>query len=88
MIKVKFLFLAIVSSFILMIPINAISGNSVKITLSGNPLTLMGEPLQVGKTLPEIRLPDRSLKMVDFKSLTGKITTLRVFPSLDTPTCE
>lgn len=88
MIKVKFLFLAIVSSFILMIPINAISGNSVKITLSGNPLTLMGEPLQVGQTLPEIRLPDRSLKMVDLKSLKGKITILSVVPSLDTPTCE
>lgn len=88
MFKVKFLFLAIVSSFILMIPINAISGNSVKITLSGNPLTLMGEPLQVGQTLPEIRLPDRSLKMVDLKSLKGKITILSVVPSLDTPTCE
>jgi len=88
MIKVKFLFLAIVSSFILMIPINAISGNSVKITLSGNPLTLMGEPLQVGQTLPEISLPDRSLKMVDLKSLKGKITILSVVPSLDTPTCE
>lgn len=88
MIKVKFLFLAIVSSFMLMIPINAISGNSVKITLSGNPLTLMGEPLQVGQTLPEIRLPDRSLKMVDLKSLKGKITILSVVPSLDTPTCE
>ena len=88
MIKVKFLFLAIVSSFILMIPINAISGNPVKITLSGNPLTLIGEPLQVGQTLPEIRLPDRSLKMVDLKSLKGKITILSVVPSLDTPTCE
>ena len=88
MIKVKFLFLALVSSFILMIPINAISGNSVKITLSGNPLTLTGEPLQVGQTLPEISLPDRSLKMVDLKSLKGKITILSVVPSLDTPTCE
>ncbi|MCH7623501.1 MAG: thiol peroxidase [Nitrospinae bacterium] len=88
MFKVKFLFLAIVSSFILMIPINAISGNSVKITLSGNPLTLTGEPLQVGQTLPEISLPDRSLKMVDLKSLKGKITILSVVPSLDTPTCE
>ncbi|MCH8311644.1 MAG: thiol peroxidase [Nitrospinae bacterium] len=71
-----------------MIPINAISGNSVKITLSGNPLTLTGEPLQVGQTLPEISLPDRSLKMVDLKSLKGKITILSVVPSLDTPTCE
>jgi len=48
----------------------------------------MGEPLQVGQTLPEVRLPDRSLKMVDLKSLKGKITILSVVPSLDTPTCE
>ena len=88
MFKVNFLLLTIVSAFILMIPITAFSGNSVKITLSGNPLTLMGEPLQVGQTLPEIRLPDRSLKMVDLKSLKGKITILSVVPSLDTPTCE
>jgi len=86
--KVKFLFLAIVSSLILIIPIKAYSGNIVKITLGGNPLTLMGEPLQVGQTLPDVRLPDRSLKMVGLKSLKGKITILSVVPSLDTPTCE
>ena len=79
-----FLFIII----ILAIPINAHSGNIVKITLGGTPLTLMGEPLQVGRTLPEISLPDRSLKMVDLKSLKGKVTILSVVPSLDTPTCE
>ena len=88
MFKAKILLLTIVSSFILMIPSIALSGNAVKITLQGNPLTLMGEPLRVGQTLPEVRLPDRSLKMVDLKSLKGKITILSVVPSLDTPTCD
>ena len=88
MFKNKNLFPAMVLSFILMVPGIAISGNSVKITLQGNPLTLMGEPLQVGQTLPEVQLPDRSLKMVDLKSLQGKITILSVVPSLDTPTCD
>jgi len=88
MFKVKILFLTIVSSFILLIPLNAYSGNSVRITLKGNPLTLRGEPLRVGQKLPEVRLPDRSLKMVDLKSLNGKITILSIVPSLDTPTCE
>jgi len=88
MFKAKSMFLTIVLSFILMIPMTAFSGNSVKVALNGNPLTLMGEPLQVGQTLPEVSLPDRSLKMVDLKSLKGKITILSVVPSLDTPTCE
>jgi len=88
MFKAKILLLTIVSSFILMIPSIALSGNAVKITLQGNPLTLMGEPLRVGQTLPKVRLPDRSLKMVDLKSLKGKITILSVVPSLDTPTCD
>jgi thiol peroxidase len=86
--KGKFLILILTSSLMLLIPFTAYSGNPIKITLKGNPLTLMGEPLQVGQTLPEVSLPDRSLKMVDLKSLKGKITILSVVPSLDTPTCE
>ena len=82
--KARFFLLII---FFLTIPLNAHSGNN-KITFRGAPLTLMGEPLQVGQTLPEISLPDRSLKMVDLKSLKEKITILSVVPSLDTPTCE
>jgi thiol peroxidase len=88
MLKFKNLSPAIVLSFILMIPGIANSGDSAKITLQGNPLTLMGEPLQVGQTLPDIQLPDRALKMVDLKSLKGRITILSVVPSLDTPTCD
>ena len=88
MFKTKFLFLTIVLSLISIISFKAYSGNATKITLNGNPLTLMGEPLQVGQTLPEANLPDRSLKMVKLDSLKGKITILSVVPSLDTPTCE
>jgi thiol peroxidase len=88
MLNIKTLFPALVLSFILMAPSIAISGNSVKVTLKGNPLTLMGEPLKVGKTLPGVQLPNRALKMVDLSSLKGKITILSVVPSLDTPTCD
>lgn len=62
--------------------------DSPQVTLRGKPVTLLGEPLQVGKTLPAVRLPDRSLNMVDLASLKGKVTILSVVPSLDTPTCE
>jgi thioredoxin-dependent peroxiredoxin len=58
------------------------------VTLNGKPLTLMGEKLQVGKTLPDVHLPDLSLNMTDLQSFKGKVTILSVVPSLDTPTCE
>lgn len=88
MLNIKNLFSALALSFILMAPSIAISGNPAKVTLKGNPLTLMGEPLKVGQTIPGVQLPDRALKMVDLNSLKGKITILSVVPSLDTPTCD
>ena len=88
MVKFYILILAIISGLFFIIPSNAYSGNATKVTLNGNPLTLMGDLLQVGQTLPEVNLPDSSLKMVELDSLKGKITILSVVPSLDTPTCE
>ena len=88
MIKLFILILAITSSLFFITPSKAHSENVAKITLNGNPLTLMGDLLQMGHTLPEINLPDRSLKMVGLDSLKEKITILSVVPSLDTPTCE
>ncbi len=64
----------------------AFAGSSV--SLHGKPLTLMGEKVQVGKTLAKVLLPDRSLNMIDLRSFKGKVTILSVVPSLDTPTCE
>ena len=58
------------------------------ITLKGKPLTLIGEKSQVGKTLPNVRLPDLQLNMVDLRSFNDKVTILSIVPSLDTPTCD
>ena len=58
------------------------------VTLRGKPLTLIGEKIQVGQTLPTLLLPDLGLSMIDLKSFKGKVTVLSVVPSLDTPTCE
>ena len=59
-----------------------------EVTLKGKPLTLMGEKMQVGQTLPTVLLPDLSLKMIGLQSFKGKVTILSVVPSLDTPTCD
>ena len=64
------------------------SGEVQTITLRGKPLTLLGEKMQKGKTLPTVRLPDLGLNMIDLQSFKGKVTILSVVPSLDTPTCD
>ena len=64
-------------------------GESVStVTLRGKPLTLVGEQVRLGQTLPIAHLPDLGLNMVALKSFKGKVTILSVVPSLDTPTCE
>ena len=63
-------------------------GGAQTITLKGKPLTLIGAKSQVGKTLPNVRLPDLRLNMVDLRSFNDKVTILSIVPSLDTPTCD
>ena len=63
-------------------------GGAQTITLKGKPLTLIGEKPQVGKTLPNVRLPDVGLNMVDLRSFNDQVTILSIVPSLDTPTCD
>jgi len=64
------------------------AGGGFKVALHGNPLTLMGQPLEVGQPLPDLRLPDSGLNMVDLNSLKGKVTVLSIVPSIDTKVCE
>ncbi len=59
------------------------------ITFKGNPMTLVGESLQVGQTAPAFSLvyADNGLKSLTLEDLKGKPSILSVVPSLDTPTC-
>jgi thiol peroxidase len=66
----------------------AIGEDAGTVSLRGKTLTLKGEKLQVGISLPKISLPDRYLNMVDLTAYKGKVTILSVVPSLDTPTCD
>ena len=69
-------------------PLSVWAGNSFHVSLHGKPLTLMGQPLEVGQPMPEISLPDSGLNMVDFQTLKGKVTVLSIVPSIDTRVCE
>jgi len=59
------------------------------ITFKGNPMTLAGEPLEVGSSAPDFQLhyADGGIQTLTLADLKGKPTIISVVPSLDTPTC-
>jgi thiol peroxidase len=58
------------------------------VTLHGNPMTLVGDPIQVGDTAPDATLIDNEMKPVSLSSYRGKVVVLATVPSLDTPVCD
>lgn len=58
------------------------------VTFKGNPLTLTGEPLQVGATLPDFTVLGNGLNPIGPRDFRGKVLVLSVVPSLDTPVCD
>lgn len=64
-------------------------GRSGAVTFKGNPMTLAGEAVQVGKPAPDFTVHyfEGGLKKLSLADLKGKATILSVVPSLDTPVC-
>lgn len=61
---------------------------SRSVTFKGNPLTLVGDEVQVGQPAPDFELTDGSMETVTVQDLKGKPTLISVVPSLDTPVCQ
>lgn len=59
-----------------------------QITMGGKTLNLTGQPLKLGKTLPNLSLPNLALEMINLRSFQGNVTIFSIVPSLDTSTCE
>ena len=59
-----------------------------KITMKGNPLTLMGQVLKVGDMAPDVVLANNDLEPVSLSSYQGKVCIISSVPSLDTPVCD
>jgi thioredoxin-dependent peroxiredoxin len=59
-----------------------------KITIQGNPLTLVGKELKVGEKAPDFLVLDNDLKPISFSSFKGKILIIASVPSLDTAVCD
>ncbi|HNS19280.1 MAG TPA: thiol peroxidase [Sedimentisphaerales bacterium] len=59
------------------------------VTLKGNPITLVGSEVKVGKKAPDAELVANDLSVVKLSSLCqGKVGIITSVPSFDTPVCD
>ena len=59
------------------------------VTRRGQPMKLLGKPIQIGSPLPSAKLVDAgSMKLVDLAQEKGKVLFLSIVPSLETKVCE
>ena len=59
-----------------------------RITMRGNPLTLVGNEVKVGQAAPDFMAIDNNLTPVKLSAYRGKICIISSVPSLDTPVCD
>ena len=57
------------------------------VTFKGKPMTLVGPEIKVGDRSPHFKLVGHDLADIECKSFHGRVRTLSVAPSLDTPVC-
>src|SRR4030042_1695475 len=58
------------------------------VTMRGNPLTLVGNEIEVGNVAPDFVALDNNLSPVNLSSFRGKTCIISSVPSLDTPVCD
>ncbi|MHC4194289.1 MAG: thiol peroxidase [Planctomycetota bacterium] len=58
------------------------------ITVEGNPLTLVGDEVEVGQQGPDAQVLTNDLSPVELSSFRGKVCIICSVPSLDTPVCD
>lgn len=58
------------------------------VTMKGNPVTLLGNEVKVGKKAPDAELVANDLSTVKLSSFSGKVRIISSVPSLDTPVCD
>ena len=57
-------------------------------TFFGNPLTLLGDPVEVGQQAPEFTALDTDLTPRHLRDYAGKVKLIATVPSLDTGVCD
>lgn len=58
-----------------------------KVTMRGNPVTLVGKPIEVGQEAPDFVVVDNDLGEFSFKDTSG-VRLIASVPSLDTGVCD
>jgi len=58
------------------------------VTIHGNPLTLVGNPVKEGDKAPDFTVLDNDLNPVNLSAYKGKVCIISSVPSLDTPVCD
>ena len=58
------------------------------ITMKGNPLTLLGAPVQVGQPAPDFTVAANDLSPAKLSDYKGKTIVIASVPSLDTSVCD
>ncbi|MHC4387782.1 MAG: thiol peroxidase [Planctomycetota bacterium] len=58
------------------------------ITVEGNPLTLVGDEVEVGQQAPDAQVLKNDLSPLELSSFRGKVCIICSVPSLDTPVCD
>ncbi|MCO4354291.1 thiol peroxidase [Staphylococcus agnetis] len=59
-----------------------------QITFKRNPVTLLGNEVNVGDQAPDFKVVDQALQQVTLSQFDGKKKLLNVVPSLDTGVCD
>jgi len=58
------------------------------VTFEGNPLTLLGNKVQIDQKAPDFEVVANDLSTVRFSSFSGKVCIISSVPSLDTSVCD
>ncbi len=58
------------------------------VTFQGNPLTLVGNQVNVGESAPDFEVLANDLSPVKLSGFRGKVCVICSVPSLDTPVCD
>ena len=58
------------------------------VTMKGNPLTLLGQPVEIGHNAPDFTVLSTALAPVKLSDTSGKVRIISVVPSIDTPVCD
>lgn len=58
------------------------------VKMNGKPMTLWGNPVNVGQKAPNFKVLDKNMKEVKLSDYKGKTVVISSVPSLDTPVCD